>query len=44
MNPHLEYAQSVPANPDKRRLSILDGRSIVRYVPDAVALISNSIH
>lgn len=42
MNPHLEYAQSVPGNPNKRRSGILDGRSITMYVPDAINLLSAS--
>ena len=44
MNPHLEYAQSVPGNPNKRPSGILDGRSIVRFVPDAINLLSISKH
>ena len=42
MNPHLEFAQSVPGNSKKRRSGILDGRSIVKFVPDAIQLISTS--
>jgi len=42
MNPNLEFAQSVPGNPKKRRSGILDGRSIVMYVPDAIQLLSSS--
>lgn len=42
MNPHLEFAQSVPGNPNKRPSGILDGRSIVRFVPDAINLLSIS--
>ena len=42
MNPHLEFAQSVPGNPNKRATGILDGRSIVLYVPDAINLLSVS--
>ena len=42
MNPHLEFAQSVPGNPNKRATGILDGRSIVMYVPDAINLLSKS--
>ena len=38
MNPHLEFAQSVPGNPKKRTSGILDGRSIVMFVPDAIHL------
>lgn len=44
MNPHLEYAQTVPGNPNGRRSGILDGRSIVLYVPDAIQLLSHSSH
>lgn len=44
MNPHLNYAQSVPGNPKLRRSGILDGRSIVRFVPDAINLLSSSVH
>lgn len=42
MNPNLEYAQSVPGNPNKRATGILDGRSIVMFVPDAISLLSMS--
>lgn len=42
MNPNLEYAQSVPGNPSKRRSGILDGRSIAMFVPDAINLLSSS--
>lgn len=42
MNPHLEYAQSVPGNNNKRPSGILDGRVIVMYVPDAINLLSIS--
>ncbi|MEX1381790.1 alginate lyase family protein [Lutibacter sp.] len=42
MNPHLEFAQSVPGNSNKRATGILDGRSIVMYVPDAINLLSKS--
>ena len=44
MNPHLEYAQSVPGNPNKRATGILDGRSIVRFIPDAVNILSTSTY
>ena len=44
MNPNLEYAQSVPGNPIKRRSGILDGRSIVLFIPDAINLLSASKH
>ncbi|WP_111707928.1 alginate lyase family protein [Lutibacter citreus] len=42
MNPHLEFAQTVPGNPNKRATGILDGRSIVMCVPDAINLLSVS--
>jgi hypothetical protein len=42
MNPHLEYAQSVPGNSTKRPSGILDGRVLVMYIPDAINLLSNS--
>lgn len=42
MNPHLEFAQSVPGNPNKRRSGILDGRSITMFIPDAINLLSVS--
>ena len=42
MNPHLEYAQSVPGNNNKRPSGILDGRVIVMYVPDAINLLTVS--
>ena len=42
MNPHLEFAQSVPGNPNKRRAGILDGRSITMFIPDALTLLSIS--
>ncbi|WP_206285880.1 alginate lyase family protein [Yeosuana marina] len=42
MNPNLEYAQSVPGNPNKRPTGILDGRSIVMFIPDAINLLSVS--
>ncbi|MBT8317844.1 alginate lyase family protein [Lutibacter sp.] len=44
MNPNLEFAQSVPGNPNNRRSGILDGRSIVMFVPDAIQLLSISKH
>lgn len=44
MKPHLEYAQSVPGIPEGRRSGILDGRSIVMNVPDAINLLSRSKH
>ena len=42
MNPHLDFAQSVPGNPKKRRSGILDGRMIVMNIPDAIPLLSSS--
>ena len=42
MNPHLEFAQSVPGNPNGRRSGILDGRSIALIIPDALHLIKGS--
>lgn len=44
MNPHLEFAQSVPGNPKRRTSGILDGRSIVMYVPDAIKILNISKH
>ncbi len=44
MNPNLDYGQSVPGNPNKRATGILDGRSIVMFVPDAINLLSVSKH
>ena len=44
MNPHLNYAQSVPGNLKKRPSGILDGRSIVMFIPDAISLLSASKH
>ncbi|MEO9892975.1 alginate lyase family protein [Aurantibacter sp.] len=44
MNPHLEFAQSVPGNPNNRPFGILDGRSIVNNIPDAINLLSVSKH
>lgn len=42
MNPHLEYAQSVPGNPKGRRSGILDGRLIPLRVLDALVIFSHS--
>ena len=42
MNPHLQYAQSVPGNPKSRRSGILDGRDIPVKVLDGITLISKS--
>ena len=44
MNPNLNFAQSVPGNPNGRRSGILDGRLIPKYVLDAVHIISTSEH
>lgn len=44
MNPHLEYAQSVPGNNKGRRSGILDGRIIPQRVLDAITLFSTSQH
>lgn len=44
MNPHLKFAQSVPGHPKGRPFGILDGRSIVLVIPDAMNLLSNSPH
>ncbi|WP_435675975.1 alginate lyase family protein [Polaribacter sp.] len=44
MNPHLEFAQSVPGIAIGRPSGILDGRTIVRFVPDAIHLLSTSKH
>ncbi len=42
MNPNLQYAQSVPGNPNGRRSGILDGRLIPLQVLDGLVLISDS--
>ena len=42
MNPHLQFAQSVPGNPKSRRSGILDGRDIPVKVLDGVTLLSTS--
>lgn len=44
MNPHLQFAQSVPGNPNGRRSGILDGRLISEYVLDAIHILSQSEH
>ncbi len=44
MNPHLEYAQSVPGIDKRRRSGILDGRLIPLWVLDAIVLFSDSEH
>lgn len=42
MNPHLEFAQSVPGNPKPRRSGILDGRVIAEHILDSITLIKSS--
>ncbi|WP_299780902.1 alginate lyase family protein [uncultured Formosa sp.] len=42
MNPHLKFGQSIPGKPNTRPFGILDGRSIVQFIPDAIHLISTS--
>jgi hypothetical protein len=42
MNPHLEYAQSVPGYSKGRSSGILDGRSIASVVPEAITILSKS--
>lgn len=42
MNPHLEFAQSVPGNDKRRRSGILDGRLISLYIPDSINFIRGS--
>jgi len=44
MNPNLEFAQSIPGYPNTRPQGILDGRSIVLVVPDAINILSRSPH
>ena len=44
MNPHLEFAQSVPGNPEGRPFGVLDGRAIASVLPDAINMLSNSSH
>jgi hypothetical protein len=44
MNPHLEYAQSVPGYSKGRSSGVIDGQSIAAVVPDAVVILSNSVH
>lgn len=44
MNPHMKFAQSVPGNPRDMPYGILDSRSVVMFVPDAINLISQSQH
>lgn len=43
MNPHLQYAQSVPGNPKGRRSGILDGRLIPLKVIDSITILENSV-
>lgn len=42
MNPHLEYAQSVPGYSKGRRAGILDGRLIALSIPDAITMLRSS--
>ena len=42
MNPHLKFGQSIPGHPNTRPFGILDGRSIVQFIPDALQLIATS--
>ncbi|MBU2871110.1 alginate lyase family protein [Colwellia sp. E2M01] len=42
MNPHLQYAQSVPGNPNGRRSGMLDGRLIPERVLDSITIFSAS--
>ena len=44
MNPHLNFAQSVPGNNKSRRSGILDGRLIPLWVLDSIVLFSESGH
>lgn len=44
MNPHLEFAQSVPGYSKGRSSGILDGRSIASVVPEAMTILSKSSH
>lgn len=44
MNPHLNFAQSVPGNPQNRRSGILDGRLISVSILDAITLFTPSKH
>ncbi|QDO94943.1 alginate lyase family protein [Formosa sediminum] len=43
MNPHLNYGQSIPGQPNTRPFGILDGRSIVQFIPDTINLVSTSV-
>lgn len=44
MNPHLEFAQSVPGMDIRRRSGILDGRLIPAKILDGITLFSSSSH
>lgn len=44
MNPHLEFAQSVPGMDKRRRSGILDGRLIPEKILDAITLFTPSKH
>lgn len=44
MNPHLEFAQSVPGYSEGRSSGILDGKSIADVVPEAVTILSKSTY
>jgi len=44
MNPHFQYSQSVPGNPQGRRSGILDGRLISERLLDSLTLLSRSQH
>jgi hypothetical protein len=44
MNPHLEYAQSLPGYSKGRSSGVLDGKPMAAVVPDAVVILSNSAH
>ncbi|MEP0177653.1 MAG: alginate lyase family protein [Paraglaciecola sp.] len=44
MNPHLEFAQSVPGKNIRRRSGILDGRLIPAKLLDGITLLSSSSH
>lgn len=44
MKPHLEFAQSVPGNPEGRPFGVLDGRAIASLIPNAIDMLSDSQH
>ncbi|WP_339724562.1 alginate lyase family protein [uncultured Paraglaciecola sp.] len=44
MNPHLEFAQTVPGRDQRRRSGILDGRLIPEKILDAITLFTPSKH